>query len=216
MLHGQDGEHFQIHGLRNKGIDYLALGHIHSYQKEKLDARGIFCYPGCLEGRGFDECGEHGFTLMEISEETGAFTHAFIPFASRNLYTIPVSVQECTSSYEIGEKIKEALRSTLCERKDLIKILLTGALDVNCEKNLIYLHSKFAQDYYFFKISDETTWKVDPEEYLLDESLKGEFVRTVLGEQELSLEEKNEIIRYGLQAIAGEEIGADAITTMSH
>jgi exonuclease SbcD len=42
--------------LKNKAIDYLALGHIHSYKMEQLDSRGVYCYPGCLEGRGFDEC----------------------------------------------------------------------------------------------------------------------------------------------------------------
>ena len=43
--------------LKNRGIDYLALGHIHSYQTGPLDETGSYCYPGCLEGR-LDECGE--------------------------------------------------------------------------------------------------------------------------------------------------------------
>ena len=64
MLHGQESksavkdraEIINLKALRNKGIDYLALGHIHMHKMEKLDARGRYCYAGCLEGRGFDEC----------------------------------------------------------------------------------------------------------------------------------------------------------------
>ena len=41
---------------------------------------------------------------------------------------------------------------------------------------------------------------------MLDESLKGEYVRTIMQDDKLTEEEKAIIIRYGLQAIAGEEV----------
>ena len=41
--------------LTGRGIDYLALGHIHRRQSGRLDRRGDWCYAGCLEGRGFDQ-----------------------------------------------------------------------------------------------------------------------------------------------------------------
>ena len=93
MLHGQEAaseskdkaEIIPIKDFRNKGIDYMALGHIHAYKKETLDARGIYCYQGCLEGRGFDECGEHGFVVLDVDVENGKFTHTFVPFAWRKL-----------------------------------------------------------------------------------------------------------------------------------
>lgn len=44
------------------------------------------------------------------------------------------------------------------------------------------------------------------EKFALDVSLKGEFVRTVMQEDSLEDEEKATIIRYGLEALAGEEI----------
>lgn len=60
-----DSENLNLNRLRGKGIDYLALGHIHQHREEKLDDRGIYVYSGCLDGRGFDECGEKGFVLVE-------------------------------------------------------------------------------------------------------------------------------------------------------
>src|SRR5690606_25525406 len=64
--------------LRGKNIDYLALGHIHSLKEERLDHRGVYCYSGCFEGRGFDECGEKGFVLIIINGSK--VTSKFIPF----------------------------------------------------------------------------------------------------------------------------------------
>ena len=48
--------------------------------------------------------------------------------------------------------------------------------------------------------------KIDVESYMLDVSLKGEYVRQVMADDSLSEEDKKIIIRYGLQAIAGEEV----------
>ncbi|MBR1623795.1 MAG: DNA repair exonuclease, partial [Pseudobutyrivibrio sp.] len=98
MLHGQQSDYDGKDGaeiinttaLKGKFIDYLALGHVHKYIFEQLDERGVYCYPGCLEGRGFDETGDKGFVLMEI--EDGAITTEFIPFALRRLHEITVTV----------------------------------------------------------------------------------------------------------------------------
>ncbi len=43
-------------------------------------------------------------------------------------------------------------------------------------------------------------------DYLLDTSLKGEYVRQVMADDTISEEDKKIIIRYGLQAISGEEV----------
>lgn len=72
LLHGATGTgagEIDLRALRGRGIDYLALGHIHAGGTARLDRRGICCYPGCLEGRGFDEPGPHGFMLLEIDEK---------------------------------------------------------------------------------------------------------------------------------------------------
>ncbi|MCH5255155.1 MAG: metallophosphoesterase [Lachnospiraceae bacterium] len=214
MLHGQESEGaakdkaeiINLKALRNKGIDYLALGHIHTYKKEQLDARGIYCYSGCLEGRGFDECGEHGFAVIDVDEETGRYTHEFIPFAQRKLYTVSVDVTGCQTTAEMVSRAAGRLREVRCEDDSLVKIVLVGMLDVECEKDIDYLLSGFRNRFYFVKVYDETTLKIDIEDYMLDESLKGEYVRQVMADASIPEEDKKIIIRYGLQAIAGEEV----------
>ena len=206
MLHGQDGELINLRTLANKGIDYLALGHIHAYKKEALNARTTYCYPGCLEGRGFDECGEHGFVVLDINDENGAYSHAFIPFAKRKLYAVPVDVTDCATTSEMVAKVTAALEEAGCDATALVKIVLTGAIDVECEKDVDYILTRFKSQYYFVKIYDETTLKVNAEDYMLDASLKGEYVRMIMQDSTLSDEDKAVVIRYGLQVLAGEEV----------
>ena len=51
------------------------------------------------------------------------------------------------------------------------------------------------------KIKDETTEALHPEEYQYDVSLKGEFIRLVLGSEELADEDKEAILRLGIHAL---------------
>lgn len=214
VLHGQESEYHSkdkaeiIHltALKNKGIDYLALGHIHSYKKERLDGRGIYCYPGCLEGRGFDECGEHGFVMLTIDETAGTIESSFVPFASRNLYTIPVDITGCNSTMEILERMKQETQQKNYPEKSLIKYELTGKIDVESEKETDFLLHQFNDRFYFVKIKDCSEYLVDYASFAKDMSLKGEFIRTVMERGDLSQEDKAAIIHYGLQALTGEEI----------
>ncbi len=220
MLHGQQAksgskdkaEVIRLRELKNKGIDYLALGHVHAYQQEALDGRGLWCYPGCLEGRGFDECGAHGFVLLDVDEERGTFSHQFIPFATRRLFAVPVDVADGEKPSEILENITHTLKDeAVCggacpTEEDLLKIVLTGEVDVEYTIDTEFLRKSLEPMFYYVKISDETRMRIDAERFCLDVSLKGEFVRTVMAQEELSEEEKAAIIRYGLRAIAGEEV----------
>ena len=78
-------------------------------------------------------------------------------------------------------------------------------MDVECDKNIPYIRSHFEEDFYFFKVDDETKCKVDYFVYEHDASLKGEFIRTVMSSKELTEEQKGEVIRCGILALAGEE-----------
>ena len=51
--------------LENKGFDYVALGHIH---KNNFTPNGKIIYPGSTMSLGFDELGEHGMVVGEITK----------------------------------------------------------------------------------------------------------------------------------------------------
>ncbi|MCM1044314.1 MAG: DNA repair exonuclease [Candidatus Gastranaerophilales bacterium] len=214
VLHGQEtkqsvkdeAEVVNLRRLRDNGIDYLALGHVHSYKEGDLDSRGVYCYPGCLEGRGFDECGEHGFVMLDVNGQERTCSREFVSFAGRKLYTHRVDITGCLTTTDIIREMEEALQQADYSSESLLKIVLEGCVDVACEKNIEFLQKQLADSFYFVKIYDETRWNVDYNAFALDQSLKGEFVRTVRAVEDLSEEEKASIIRYGIQALAGEEL----------
>ncbi len=212
MLHGQEAltegrdkaELIDIRKFRNKGINYMALGHIHEYKRCELDLNGgVYCYSGALEGRGFDETGEHGFVLLEIDEESKTVKDTFVPFASRKLFDVCADVSGCGETPEILSRVRSVLSETDISSKDLVKVILKGEVSVECEKDTEYIVNSLRDNYYFIKVYDETAIKVDYDSFMLDQSLKGEFVRLIKSAEDIPEESKGEIIRYGLHVIAG-------------
>lgn len=209
MLHGQesryenkgDAEVINLRALQNRYIDYLALGHIHTYKYERLDGRGFYCYSGCLEGRGFDECGPKGFVLLTIEE--GKITHTFLPIARRTLHEVQLSLSGYMEENTIVHKLEEAIRTI--SPRDLVKVVLTGEVDAQTDIDVKYLLGRFSDRFYFLKLYDHTTLMLRKEDYQNDISLKGEFIRMV-EEQDLEENEKKAIIMLGLKALAGRDI----------
>ena len=85
-----------------------------------------------------------------------------------------------------------------------MKVVLTGEVPVECEKDPEFIAAQFAGDYYWLRVQDDTRLFVDYRDFRLDASLKGEFVRTVESDETLSEERKAEIIRCGIRALMGE------------
>lgn len=214
ILHGQVAEYKSKDGapvislphLSNKNIDYLALGHIHDYKLAKLDSRAVWSYSGCLEGRGFDECGEKGFVLLTENEKgsaSNAFETKFVPFAQRTIHELEVSITGLFSYADIMKAISSAI-STL-PSKDIIQVDLTGEIseetEIECSSYENALKSDF--NFYYIRVKDKTEIKIDFEKYENDLSLKGEFIRLVKDKSDLSDEEKSKIIMTGIKALAG-------------
>lgn len=209
LLHGQTekyrsvekAEMISLGALKNKNIDYLALGHIHTYRLEPLDSRGVYCYCGCPEGRGFDECGQKGFVWLEI--EDGRVSHSFIPFAKRIVHEVKVDITGNESTIAVETRMQEALYTI--PEKDLVKVSLTGKAGLSAERDLNYLTERFADRFFSFKITDrEVGLAVRPEEYENDISLRGEFIRLVM-QGTYSEEEKKMLLELGMRVMEGEE-----------
>lgn len=211
VMHGQESEYdskdktevINLNELKNKNINYLALGHIHSYKMEKLDRRGKYCYSGCLEGRGFDECGDKGFVLIDINKDDKIKTK-FVKMAQRTLYEIEVDITGLKTTSEVEKKINADLKAI--PKESLIKIILTGKVDIDSERDIKYLLKIYNEKYYFAKIYDKTSFAINYLDYEYDASLKGELIRLVLSQEDISDEEKKIIIETGIKALSGEEV----------
>ncbi|MDE5943086.1 MAG: metallophosphoesterase [Clostridia bacterium] len=204
MLHGQTAtsagrDKINLSKLKDKNIDYLALGHVHEYKSGALDSRsrGEWAYSGCLEGRGFDETGEKGFIELDI--ENGKIASRFIPFAENVIYEKPVDITGVKDAYAASLKVKEELA---LDKKNVYRILLTGEVDYTVDDLVSDVEKYLSNDCLFVRVKDKTRKKIDVRAYDGDTSLKGEFVRTVYA-SDFSEEDKAKIISYGLKALSG-------------
>ena len=208
MLHGQVStqtgrELICLPKLRNQNIRYLALGHIHGYQKDQLDLDGQWCYCGCLEGRGFDELGQKGFVMLDV--ENGRVKPEFIPFGTRTMEEVTVDITGLTTVTQILSAMERA--GSEIPASSLVKFVLAGTHTLETQRDFRFLEKMLESRYYFVKIKDESRLEIAREDYEHDISLKGEFIRMVLASDKTE-EEKERIIRFGIQALLGQEVEA--------
>ena len=212
MLHGQVYESdtrydagINLRALADKGIDYLALGHIHSYRLERLDARGMWCYAGCPEGRGFDECGNKGFVMLDVDNE-GKINTQFVSLARRKCHVFTVDVSDCYSLLSLEKTVLSAC--AVASPQDMVKVELVGSVSPESCHDAKYAASVLCDRFYFAKVYDKTKLSVRAEDYQNDISLKGEFVRLVLA-SDLDEDVKMQVIEKGIRALGGEEVDAE-------
>ena len=201
MLHGQVGESVGeckvcIPRLRNKNIDYLALGHEHSQCVAGLDERGIFVYSGCLEGRGFDEIGEKGFMVYD----TDTKEVNFVPFACRTIEERTVDISDAHDGYAAAKRIKTEIK---IDKKNLLRLNLVGEIDFVDEKLARDVERYISDICYFVSIKDNTRLKIDYSALRDSMSLKGEFVRLVTSEV-MDDKERQKILDLGIRALSGQ------------
>lgn len=186
-----------LRALRNRGIDCLALGHYHTNKKEALDRRGFYLYAGTPEGRGFDEPGEKGFYLLDIDKAGVAAT--FVPFAARTVHIVAPDLAGAADFDAAVRALDRALSD--CRPCDIVRVELTGGGPLSPA-----VTDRLLKDRFFYAESRYThgSARDTAEDYMDDISLRGEFVRLVRDE-DLTDEEKEAVLQYGLAALRGEE-----------
>lgn len=205
MLHGEVGDSsglnkINLSKLRGKNVDYLALGHYHTNLFEKLDDRGVYAYSGCLEGRGYDETGNKGFVLLDITDK---IDYEFIPFSNNKISLLTVDVSSLKDAYEIYLNAKAVGNF---DKNGIYRLELVGELNATLDGVEKDLQKYLSSDALYIDVKDLTRKKIDVSKYEGDSSIKGEFVRSVYKAEHLTDEEKSKILAYGLKALSGVEV----------
>lgn len=208
VLHGSltdrsSDENVGVRDAEGLGIDYIALGHYHSYGKTSIDSRGTAVYSGTPEGRGFDEIGECGFVLIDT--DGYSLRHSFVPIAKRVHRIIEADISEAKTRTDVDRIVDAALFGV--PSADIVRILLTGRHIPELSFDISGIVHRYTDKFYHFEAKDESGILIDPENYRYDKSLKGEFIRLVLSKDELSDEQKEKIIMTGLGALMGDVAG---------
>ncbi|MBO7208289.1 MAG: DNA repair exonuclease [Clostridia bacterium] len=191
-LNGNTDNPFLTSDIEKSGLNYLALGHIHSF--EGLDKKGMtyYCYSGVPMGRGFDELGEKGVIIADIYENT--VEAEFVPLGSRKFVELSVDCAGLSNYIEVADKVYESTNE-----KDLYKVVLKGTPSgyINVET----LNSVLQEKLFYAKVVDKTKAEVNIEELAKEQSLVGYFVKNAMNNQKA--------LEYGLKALNGERIYTD-------
>ena len=201
----QDNAGISLKALSRYPVHYLALGHIHKREEGQFGSIR-YAYPGCLQGRGFDEEGEKGFFYLEVNEETKEIQTEFIPIKEGEFRILELELCEEDDSLSALEKIEEKIKEEACTEKDSLRILLKGEKSPEGERNLRYLERALSERFSYVEVKEESRLVLRKEDYIHEKSLKGEFLRMVSDSESLSEEEKEKIILLGIGLLQGEEL----------
>ena len=147
--------------VRDSGLDYLALGHIHKAGAFRVGAT-LCAWPGCPMGRGWDETGEKGVCVVTLGDtaEIQAVT----------LDTLCFYEQEV----DIGENAAAALEGVLpgAGSEDFYRVTLTGTGTVDIPS----LQKQFA-GFPNLELRDRTEEPIDLWADAGEDTLRGTYFR---------------------------------------
>lgn len=203
-LQGEEG--IFLKNLEKLPLSYIALGHIHKGGEGKLNNGALWAYPGCLQGRGFDEEGERGFLYLKVEEEKKEIRKEFIPIKQGEFRILEIELLEDEGTLACLKKIEVEMEKAGIVKEDSLRIILKGKKGLEQERNLRYLQLQLQDSVFFLEIRDECELSWNREEAMKEKSLKGEFLRVLAAADNLSKEEQEEIIALGMGLLQGGEL----------
>ncbi len=196
--------------LADCGFDYAALGHIHAYSDTKKLGAGYAAYSGCLEGRGFDECGEKGAVLAVADKEVSLqFAAKFVRFCKRCYQIERLDITGAASNADAVDKLSALINEKHYGADTALKVRLVGNVAGDFKLSPKFLSEQFPQ-LFMLEVIDDTLPLLDGDKLRDDPTLRGEFYRSL--EAMLSSDDPESrataaaALRCGLAALSGEEI----------
>lgn len=179
--------------IASSGFDYVALGHIHKGTGLQCENGVYWAYPGCVEGRGFDETGEKGVLFGAV--EKGNAAMKFIRVSKRRYEIARADVTGLDRMQAL-----EVLRDTARRYGEdaVLRLVLTGT----AKKGLLFLPEEFEGAGYpqSVEIIDRTVLAPDFTEPEQNGTLAGVFYRLMRGKIARG-EASEDALRYGLLAL---------------
>jgi DNA repair exonuclease SbcCD nuclease subunit len=196
-----------IEDIEKSSMNYIALGHRHQFSQIKRAGNTLYAYCGCPEGRGFDELGEKGIILGEVSQNFNSLK--FVRTNKRAYSVMCVNISNAMNYDDVKEKILK-VSSEESRNKDLYKIILTGEIHEDFNIDLEILLNKITKYFYFVKLEDSTKIKIDISEVIEEHSVKGIFAKKVMEKIDECTEDEKSIyelaLKIGIQSLSEGEI----------
>jgi DNA repair exonuclease SbcCD nuclease subunit len=184
--------------------DYVALGHIHKPAVLRVGSTPAV-YPGCIEGKGFDDPGVPRWTVVEFDTRRAASstpTLREVPVDIQPIRTLPVDLTQIDSPDELRERIAPHRDPEAIQRIALVGSLHFGDFDPGA------LQAELGPYFFHLEVRDETT-AVAPDliaRWAQEPTVRGAFVqrmqeRLSAADSEEEREALGRALRFGVQAL---------------
>ena len=187
--------------LAASGLRYAALGHYHQFGGVQRAGGTFWAYPGCVQGRGFDELGEKG-VLAGWVDPSGVELR-FVPLEGSRYHILQVDVT--------GREPLAALEAALPEtaERDFCRLTLTGEAEAP-GVDLTALEKALKGRCRSLELRDQTRTAEDVWSRAGEDSLRGMFLQALTERYDAAgAQEKEDIlwaVKFGLAALEGREM----------
>ena len=176
--------------LAQSGIDYWALGHVHTRQVLRERAPTVV-YPGNPQGRHPNETGARGVYLVEV-DDTGNVGLEFRPTDTVRWERVNIDISALETEQDLLNEIDDAMHRLLDGaegRSVVIRMTLTGRGEVNqflrqpgaADHLLASINEQWAERLPFVwceRVEDETAAAIDRDALRSGEDFLAEVLRT--------------------------------------
>ena len=192
----------EVDNLAQCGMDYIALGHIHTFQEKR--AGGIpVVYPGTLESRRFTP-GEEGerFLVVVTLERNKAAKIDRLKWNSKTLQTARIDLDRETIESE--DELANFVRAKYGSRDVLLRLILEGSPSFLVDVDT--LATRLSGDFYWLEIDDRTDAfdSVTAETLAKEDTVRGLYVRRLRERMaNATADDKSEVelaLKLGIQA----------------
>lgn len=154
------------------GLNYLALGHFHSFQMIDGQFDTKVCYSGSPEGLSFKEFGVHGYVEVEIDGKQTSITA--VPSSQMVYLDESIACDEFKSSQEVVEAIRDLAKSV--DAKVIGRIRLTGTCEACIQNETGLIYDAAAIEFEYLDLIDDTAPVEDFEELARENTSLGALV----------------------------------------
>lgn len=115
-----------VEDLAARGLDYWALGHVHTRAEYALAGGAVAAYPGNPQGRHVNEPGERGCLLVEV--EDGRMRRRFVPVDRVRWHRLEVALTGLASLDALVAAVAEQVDARCAEELDghAVRVTLSG------------------------------------------------------------------------------------------
>lgn len=198
--------------ILNSKLDYIALGHCHNECGVGKVENTYFGYPGCLDGKGFDETGPKGALFIKMDKNAGEvkLESKFVRFSHRRYEVETINATGIVDKDTLVRKIKTIIANNGYDKDTMLRVIIEGNVpsDLNFD-DLTYTKS-ITEKISSFEVKNKTTPMLDIDDLMRDPTIRGAFFEALKPLLEDESKEKRALaeraLRYGLAALNGNNI----------